>query len=91
LESGFSELRMKFFEKHTLTQNSRFATACTELASVHKSQVDNETNHLGASEGVGHHRRHADALEAVVDAAAGHLNDHLQLNTEREQVMDLLP
>nr|ACL52648.1 unknown [Zea mays] len=33
--------------------------------------------HLGASEGVGHHRRHADALEAVVHAAAGHLNDHL--------------
>jgi len=45
LESGFSELRMKFFEKHTLTQNSRFATG--SVASSTTAKTDGIANEAG--------------------------------------------
>jgi len=44
-----------------------------------------ETHRFGASERIGHDRGHANTLEAVVDAAACHPADNLQLNKERNQ------
>jgi len=41
-----------------------------------------ETHRLGASERIGHDRGHTDALEAVIDAAACHPADNLQLYRE---------
>jgi hypothetical protein len=56
------------------------------LKRVGKWRAKMATYRLGACEGFRHHRRHADALEAIVSATTGELPYLLQLSREHEGV-----